>query len=462
MNRYITPNDIGVMAESDSQSIRNAVRIALDTGVRRVLIPRLNARTRKEQWDIDQAIILASNLEIVLDNCYLRQTDGSFDNVFRSFEDDSLGHTLDERLENVRIIGQGHPVIDGGLFNGLEQGTSLTGSYPHVSRNNMLLLWNMRGFVIENLHFRNQRWWTLNLHHCESGRISNCSFYCLCDAPNQDGIDLRVGCSDILIENITGQAGDDLIALSAFPLGGAERFRVEGHHIDIHDIVIRDVIGTSIACALIALRNTDGSRIYNITIDNIHDTDNGAEEAGLLWPDYPKHKFNFDMRRKLRGNSPYCLLRIGHYGYFKDHCNRPEETYNINATNLHSRGGGCVIMINSGLSNSYFGNIYAENDTDYIVTTKSGRNTQAHGADIRNVVFENIFYRNEDNDYATAFAFTTNDVTAHDYTLENVEINRAFLGNCKNIFSVDEPGNITYSGLHGKYVTESAGEIVNP
>ena len=62
----------------------------------------------------------------------------------------------------------------------------------------------------------------------------------------------------------------------------------------------------------------------------------------------------------------------------------------------------------------------------------------------------------------TAFAFTTNDVTAHDYTLENVEISRAFLGNCKNIFSVDEPGNITYSGLHGKYVGQASGEIVNP
>ena len=90
MNNYVTPNDAGIMSESDSCSINNAVREAIKSGKRRVLIPRINERTGKEQWDVDEAIILCSNIEIVLDNCYIRQTDGSFDNVFRNFDDDKI------------------------------------------------------------------------------------------------------------------------------------------------------------------------------------------------------------------------------------------------------------------------------------------------------------------------------------------------------------------------------------
>ena len=77
MKQYITPNDEGIIAESDSASIRNAVNEAIRSDVRRVVIPRINARTGKAQWDVDKAIILSSNLEIVLDNCYIRQMDGS-------------------------------------------------------------------------------------------------------------------------------------------------------------------------------------------------------------------------------------------------------------------------------------------------------------------------------------------------------------------------------------------------
>ena len=73
MINYVTPNDTGVIAESDSRSINNAVAEAIKNGTRKVLIPRVNERTGKEQWNLDEAIILCSDIEIVLDNCYLRR-----------------------------------------------------------------------------------------------------------------------------------------------------------------------------------------------------------------------------------------------------------------------------------------------------------------------------------------------------------------------------------------------------
>ena len=156
------------------------------------------------------------------------------------------------------------------------------------------------------------------------------------------------------------------------------------------------------------MRATDGRKLYNVTIDNVHDVDNGAAEAGKCYPEYPKASINMDIRRVRRGNHPYAMIRIGQHGYYSKRTNVLGEVYGITATNLYSRGG-VAIMINVSLKDSYFSNIHADNDVDYIVTTKSGRVKQKYGADIENVVFENIFYNNTDNDFATAFDFDFNE-----------------------------------------------------
>ena len=162
-----------------------------------------------------------------------------------------------------------------------------------------------------------------------------------------------------------------------------------------------------------------------------------------------------EIRRKREGNHPYALLRIGQNGFFKERANILGEVYGIIATNLYSRGG-VAIMINASLKDSYFGNIHADNDVDYVVTTKSGRTKQKYGADIENVVFENIFYNNTDNDFATAFDFDYNE---ENYTLKNVIVSRAFLGNCKNPFSMRQKGSVVFRELYGKTVENKSGEI---
>lgn len=111
-------------------------------------------------------------------------------------------------------------------------------------------------------------------------------------------------------------------------------------------------------------------------------------------------------------------------------------------------------MVNLTLENSYFGNIYAGNDVDYILTTKSGRKTQLWGADIRNVIFENIFLQNTDNEFATAFDL---DINEKECRVENLFIKNAYLGNCKKIFKVNCDGEIRYRDIYGTYVTENEG-----
>ena len=463
MKYYVTPNDEGIMGKDDSESIQNAVDYAANYGIGRVVIPRVNERTGKQLWDIERAVILSSDLEIVLDNCVLRQADGACDNVFRSHKTTEEAEDAVAALHDIRIIGKGKAVIDGGVHNGLNEHIWRTQGGKHIALNNMILLLNVNHFVIEGISFENQRWWAIHLGFAEYGRLSNLHFHCECEYPNLYNIDLRDGCHDIIIENITGQSGDDMIALSAIgcPVFKTDfktgyRLAVHGRSKDIHDITIRNIIGTSVDCAVIAIRFSDGRKVYNITIDNVHDVDNGALEAGKCYPEYPKASINMAIRRKRVGNHPYALIRIGQDGYYTERLNELGEVYGITATNLYSRGG-VAVMINVCLKDSYFANIHADNDVDYIITTKSGRVQQKYGAHISNTVFEIIFYDNTDNDFATAFDFDTNQEIKH--KLENVVINRAFLGNCKNIFNMKLKGNVIFRDLYGKNVEKQSGEI---
>jgi len=459
----VTPNRAELMGKTDSESIQNAVDYAAKAGVNSVTVPRINGRTGEPVWIIDRAIILPSDMEIVLDNCRLRQADGCFDNIFRNFADtEKEGHTPEERMHNIIIRGRGHAVLDGGNHNGLTEKTHLQNGMPHVCSNNMILLYNLRDFVLENFEVRDQRYWAINLIHAERGRLSGIHIDGRCHCRNQDGIDLRVGCSNIIIEKITGQAGDDIIALSAIgdvtnPKSTCNRFRVEGHNEDIHDIIIRDVIATAVECAVIALRNSDGRKVYNITIDNIHCNDNYAYQDGDRYPEYPTFKLFHEniLHRVRRSNMPYAMIRLGQDGYFGKRNAVPGELYNIHATNLHMHLGA-VILVNVALTNSYFGNIYAENDVDYILTTKSERLTQVFGATLKNVVVENVFYDNRDNGHAVAFDL---DVNRPGYRAENLLVRNAFVGNCQKIFHVGSAGEIRFEGLHGTCADRESGSV---
>lgn len=116
---------------------------------------------------------------------------------------------------------------------------------------------------------------------------------------NQDGIDLRNGCHHIIISDITGRTGDDLIALTAianedsgFIPGGSMKNTHVMHNDwtkrdkNIHDIIIRNVVGYSHLCHLIRLLPAY-TKIWNVVIDGVVDTspDNIEPFGGILLGD---------------------------------------------------------------------------------------------------------------------------------------------------------------------------------
>ena len=268
---FYSPNMPECMADTDSKSINNAIRFAVENNIGKVIIPQTNARTGKARWDIDTAILLPSNIHIVLDNCYIRQVDGTFDNVFRNENMYTEGFAdAAKEQKNIFITGIGNAVIDGGEPNGLTEKTSLKNGNPHIIWNNTILLHNVDGFAIENIKIINQRWWAIDLIFTTNGKVDNVTFDAKDNIPNQDGLDLRCGCHNISISNIFGQAGDDLVALSGFM--GFERtlgLIIPEKDKDIYNVTIRNVVGTSVTKAVVALRNHDEIKLYDITVDGV-------------------------------------------------------------------------------------------------------------------------------------------------------------------------------------------------
>ena len=91
----------------------------------------------------------------------------------------------------------------------------------------------------------------------------------------QDGLDLRRGCRNIEMENITGTTGDDLVALTAIPTGKRPAGRWGEHEFmgdstdladeDVYNISIKTVCGYSAGrCNIVRFLNTRGIKMYDI------------------------------------------------------------------------------------------------------------------------------------------------------------------------------------------------------
>ncbi len=287
-------------------------------------------------WMIDREIRLPENFTLVLEDCHLRMADGCFSNMFvNEHHDTDVGRTTAGTDKNITLIGRGKAILDGGKYNGLSERTQLKDGLPPVWKNNLILFTNVDGFKIEGISCRNQRWWAMNFIHCSNGYIGGVDF-CSSDigidengneyhglktdayeqilVKNSDGIDIRRGCHDIIIENVSGFTEDDSVALTALD-GALERaFAVEGLISDIYNITVKNV-RTAALCTNVRLLNQSGLKLHDVLIDGVYDT---AKESPHM-------------------DLGIYAVRIGDtYLYGSRHATE-DETYNITVRNV--RGG---------------------------------------------------------------------------------------------------------------------------
>ncbi len=340
---------------TDAEQIQNAITEAKKSGTNRVVISRHNDRTGADIWNIDRTVFLPDDIELLIDNAHLRLADGVFCNMFANENlTKEISRTSAGEQKNITLRGIGNAILDGGTYNGLSEKNSLQDGRPHISVNTTLLFFNVSNLRVENLSVINQRWWGMTnifVHdavfrnirfEADLSRIDSDGVHHPDEVPktyneiyvkNADGIDLRIGCHDVLIENITGFTEDDTVALTA--LGGFERklrLIVEGQSTDLHDVKIRNVASDSYMCAVVRLLNDEGNKLYNIDIDGVTHVYSG------------KHT-----------KRPEFVVRIGDMNYAKKHSTLG-DTHHISVKNVYSHGAYAVGLF-KGLVDAELDNI---------------------------------------------------------------------------------------------------------
>lgn len=361
---------------TDNEIIENAIKNRDSDGT--VLIPPRNSdiEPKRNWWRLDRAILIPENTTVILRNCKIKLSDKCRDNFFRT-ANCGMGIAFPEKIHNVHIKGEDHCVLEGAdhpratgdgskvLANPcpytdedlckyaywVSEERKKSGKPNFDEKHNWsygtdadkqdesgygdwrgigILFANTDDFSVENIHIDYSHGWGISLEACTNGSIEKICFNAcmskeidgmLQNMENQDGIDIRNGCHNIIISDITGRTGDDLIALTAianenedFIPGGSLKTTHVMHNDwtkrdkDIHDIIIRNVMGYSQLCFLIRLLPCN-SRIWNVVIDGVVDTSPDDLEAfgGLLLGDLDGYGINLtDSMRNISISNVIC------------------------------------------------------------------------------------------------------------------------------------------------------------
>ena len=318
-----TVNDF--IGKTDNERIDEAIR---NRGGDIVVIPprKCDIEPERDWWLLDRAIEVPENTTILLQNCRIKLSDKCRDNFFRS-ANCGLGIENPLPIGNIHIRGIGDCILEGAdhpratgdsskflacpcpknfsgspnpTFNDLhrhsygtdagKEGESENGDWRNIG----ILMANVHHLSIENLRIVEQHAWAISLENCSFGHLNHIEFKaCMTrvidgaehNVENQDGINLRNGCHDIIISDITGTTGDDVVALTCIASnihpyigGGLHTTHVMSNDYTnrekgIYNVIIRNVLASPAGgCCMVRLLATDGAEIRNVVIDGIVDT----------------------------------------------------------------------------------------------------------------------------------------------------------------------------------------------
>lgn len=333
---------------TDNEIIERAIAARDADGI--VVIPPRESAIEPERswWLLDRAILIPENTTILLQNCRIKLSDRCRDNFFRT-ANCGIGIPDPAPIRNVHLKGEGFCILEGADHPRAtgDGGKLLADPCPYLPedlcryapwvsperkaagkpdwhdmhdhsfgtdanaageshygdwRGIGVLFANVTDFSIENLHIVDSHGWGISLEACSEGFIRGIDFSAcmsvevdgmLQNTENQDGIDLRNGCHHIIVSDITGHTGDDVVALTAIvpdhydymPGGSLCTTHVmpnnwDTRDRDIHHITIRNVAAASQLCWVVRLLPCN-THIHHVTIENILDTaPNNAPSRG--------------------------------------------------------------------------------------------------------------------------------------------------------------------------------------
>ncbi len=325
-----------------SDEIDKRIKASCDDGTR-ILTLSKNTLSSDGVWRLSRAIVVPDDFTLIFDGCRVELADRVQDNLIRNVGATQGGLVTNR---NIRIIGRNGAILSGGKRNHyLPRRSGDANGWRSIG----ILLCDVVDYEIGGFSVEETQSWAISQERCAKGYLHDIVFNSSNLMLNQDGIDLRKGCHDILIENILGQTGDDTVALTALrdapgvqkPLGmqvGGNSYLGEAD--DIYNVTIRNI---NTKCSgghnIVRLLCADGIKIHHITIENIEETAKGNK------------------------NKSKSVLRIGDAHYSRTRPCAMGEMHNIHVKNVKS-AGGTAVFVNGPICDSTFIGIESWNSTN--------------------------------------------------------------------------------------------------
>jgi len=302
------------LAGTDVERIQAAVDYASIRGLI-VVIPWRDFTDRTVPWDIDEAILLPANSIIHLDDCYLKQTDTSRDNIFRS---DNIGYGITSGFiinPNIHLIGTGRPTLEGAdnpRATGDVAKTLTTSANPSSTesygtdagvggqtqtgdwRAYTIYFGYVEKFSISGIYLKDIHSWGIVLERSAYGKLNGNEVFAngMCGShggiKNQDLLEIRIGCHNIEVDGVEGETRDDVVALNSSSTGGSPagaygEYLVTGGDWrsgtldECHSISFRKIHAYGQSCLRImdskgASGHATSKPVWGITVDDIKDT----------------------------------------------------------------------------------------------------------------------------------------------------------------------------------------------
>jgi len=348
-NYYLNLNDDSAMIQSAIDAARNSGEV--------VIIPKYNMRTKRNIWDIVRPINLYTASVICINNAHLKMAEGVYANMFiTSNIKTNYATNIKNRQYDIKIYGLGNAILDGGLHNGLIEKNANTNGRPSIRNNTMILFANAERITIKDIRILHQRHWGMTFYYCSNCNISNINFFGGGNAPNQDGIDLRRGCYNFVIDNISGFTQDDTIALTCLESKMDMKFNIDNMDSSIHNVIIKNIT-TATMCAKVRLLSNDGCKLYNIIVENLQDfvefdvTQKNMSKYKYRLPDSDDYFVGSETSlaikdkywRTFEGKQmPIACVRIGENHYFNNEMGaygvaKMGDIFNITIRNIQTR-----------------------------------------------------------------------------------------------------------------------------
>ncbi|MFW5751711.1 MAG: hypothetical protein ACOCW8_00065, partial [bacterium] len=244
---------------SGDEKIQSAINEAKGNTGHKLIIVEGIFDDKDIRWIINKTITIPSNTTIILKGVHLMVNDSVSQRIPIFTNDDYANGN-----QNIHIIGEGGAKIDGNVINHDEK------------RGGQLYFYNIDYLSFRGVQIGSTAGWAMYLEKVSNLHIDNLHFFQDNNHPWQDGIHVVGPASSIVINNITGTFGDDVVVADAL-------MSREGEGGDVSGMMVSNVVATNVhGAGLLRVIPSDKFIVEGIHLTNSTlFTESGGTDAAI-------------------------------------------------------------------------------------------------------------------------------------------------------------------------------------